>query len=205
MFARACIVLTAILCASASGFAQPTSPQSSVTTQPPSPAQKATAAPAKVERRFMLNAKIAGTAFFDPGMALLPIQPQLSIEPAVAVSPNGHGYLFIPLALHKIGWNFSPSIGLGYQQDVPLPVRNLYLTGRGSLAYERTRIYLDNSTDTPDLVEVSSALLTAEFGIKYTPGGIVNLGLDFLSWQARFSDRSFMLTQRLVLTAGLNF
>lgn len=40
-------------------------------------------------------------------------------------------------------------------------------------AYERTRIYLDNSTDTPDLGEINSALLTAEFGINYAPGGIV--------------------------------
>lgn len=154
--------------------------------------------------RMMLNLRVAGAARYSAPLSLSAAPPQFGMELALAVSRSGHGYLFLPLGSQVGSESWAFSAGLGYQQDVPLPVRNLFLTARIALAYQRVVAVPDSSGQPAAFEPRNTLLLTPELGIKYAVGGRFNIGVELLSWQAEVMTERFTLAQRIVGTVGVN-
>lgn len=214
--------------ASASAAAQPTGIEAPPAPAPAPAGQPALpATPSDKVGRFMVNLKL-GPAFlayptFSSGVTL--VQAALITEFGFAVTPNRNGYLLFPL-----GFQLSPGASLitvpvGFQYDIPLPVRGLYLTPRGIVGYtavisNSTACTGPNGTSCTTSTFVSHlGVIIPEIGVKYIFKGRFNIGFDPFSLPVYFGgsggcnangtvctkSAAALVFYRLLFYAGINF
>lgn len=168
---------------------------------PPAAAQPPSAEPAPAGQpltsadkvgRFMFNLKIGPAILAYPtitsGVTL--VQAALTTELGFAVTPDRKGYLLLPLGFQLSPSRYLISIPIGFQYDIALPVRGLYLTPRGSIGYsaaisESTICTGQNCTSSTYVSH--QGVITPEIGIKYIIRGRFNLGFDPFSLPIYFS------------------
>lgn len=133
---------------------------------------------------------------------LLYSPPIISIEPAFGVRSDRNGYVFVPATFQLWANAISGSVGIGYQHDIPLPVRRLFLTARLGVSYRCiTLLEFGNGSVSQS---VHSALVNPEVGLKYVLRGRVNLGLDLLGMQVEVTKVGASVTQRVGASVGIN-
>jgi hypothetical protein len=143
-------------------------------------------------RNFMLNVKIGPSI----GLKDLPTQLALQVELGVAITPDGLGSIILPLQLHIVHEPSAVMIPLGFQYDIPLPVKSLYLYPRASLGYAA----LFNDAGAISHMGVA----VPEVGLKYTPGRF-NFGLEPVSLPLLFDGTRVLVTYRVLAYAGVTF
>ena len=137
--------------------------------------------PAKVGR-FMFNFKIGPAVLGYPSLnGSTLVQAALVTEIGIAVTANRNGYLFLPLSFQLSPGAYLITIPIGFQYDIALPVRGLYLTPRGSVGY--TAAIAPNTSCSgigcsSETVVSHLGTITPEIGIKYIFKGRYNLGFD---------------------------
>jgi hypothetical protein len=118
-----------------------------------------------------------------------------------SVLPNKNAYLLLPLQ-----FQFRDSIGVitvpvGFQYDVQLPVKGLYVYPRVSLGYSAIiASQLNGQTVTSHF-----GVLTPEFGVKYVFGGRWNVGGELFSLPIYFNGDGSQIYYRILLYGGVNF
>lgn len=179
-----------------------------VTVQPPEPSEPAEPAPAGQAAlpaaaadkagRFMANLKL-GPAFlayptFSSGVTL--VQAALIAELGFAVTPDRNGYLLFPLAFQLSPGSSLITIPVGFQYDVRLPVRGLYLTPRGIVGYTAAIASGSFCSSTNPGSCTSSTFVShlgvviPEIGVKYIIKGRFNVGFDPFSLPIYFGGNN---------------
>jgi hypothetical protein len=173
----------------------------------------ATAVPAKgtllgKPSRFMLNLKLGPIFGFYSSQIQAPIEvgPSLMLEFGIAVTPDHHGYLTFPISVSIFEGGSFLAIPVGFQYDIPLPVRGLYITPRASLGYT-----LEIVPSGPGYFGFSYVgffhlgVFTPEVGIKYVFKGRWNFGFDPFSLPVFFNSDSAAVFYRFLFYGGVNF
>jgi hypothetical protein len=124
---------------------------------------------------------VTGTIMFDFGFA---------------VTPDKNGYLLFPIQFQVAKAGSFVMIPVGFQYDIPLPVKGLYLTPRISLGYAA---YVIRGHRVADL-----GFITPEFGVKYVIARRWNVGVDPFSLPIFFGDFT-AVSYRLLIYGGVNF
>jgi hypothetical protein len=126
----------------------------------------------------------------------LGITGTLMLDFGLAVTPDRNGYLLFPLQFQIAKAGSFVMIPIGFQYDIPLPVRGLYLTPRLSVGYAA---YVVRGHRVADL-----GAFVPEFGAKYVIARRWNVGLDAFSLPIYFGDFT-AVSYRLLLYGGVNF
>lgn len=207
-----------------------------VTVEPTEPAPAASAAqgqptpPAQAADkagRFMANLKIGPAVLayptFSSGVTL--VQAALIAEFGFAVTPNRNGYLLFPLGFQLSPGSSLITIPVGFQYDVPLPVRGLYLTPRGIVGYTAAISSGTFCSGSSGLSCTSTTFVShlgvviPEIGVKYIIKGRFHVGFDPFSLPIYFGgsdgcnasgtvctkSAAAVVFYRLLFYGGINF
>lgn len=149
---------------------------------------------------FMFNIKIG------PAFCLYPSncahQGSIVLDLGAALTRNRNGYLVLP-----VQFQFQPGasaiiVPVGFQYDVRLPLRGLYVYPRIVAGY--AALLTDGQPGTPQTVVHSGALIP-EFGIKYILNGRWNFGGEVFSLPLLFNVNGAQLYYRVHLSVGVTF
>jgi len=126
-----------------------------------------------------------------------------------SVLPNRNAYLLFPFQLQFRESLTTVMIPVGFQYDIQLPVKGLYLYPRGFLGYAA---FVVSNSSIPGVTVSSTShygVFTPEFGIKYIFGGRWNVGADLFSLPIFFGQSqgatSTFVYYRILAYAGVNF
>ncbi len=120
----------------------------------------------------------------------------LMLDFGFAVTPDRNGYLLFPLQFQFSKAGSFVLIPIGFQYDIPLPVKGLYLTPRFSGGYAA---YVVRGHRVADL-----GAIVPEFGAKYVFARRWNVGVDAFSLPIYFGDFT-AVSYRLLVYGGANF
>lgn len=147
--------------------------------------------------RMMANLKLGPSFLAYPtyGSGVTFAMAALTLEFGYAVTPDRNGYLTGKLDFQMSSLVSYISIpAIGFQYDVRLPVRGLYLTPRGSIGYA---LAVGTSTATCGIAACITqtsyehlGVFTAEIGVKYIYRGRFNFGFDPFSLPIYFNGPS---------------
>jgi hypothetical protein len=173
--------------------------------------------------RFMGNLKIgpAFLAYPTYGSGVTLAQAALVLEFGYAVTPDRNGYLLFPLNFQMSSFASFISIPIGFQYDIRLPIRGLYLTPRGIIGYTAA-ISNDSFCNGFGCTATTSVshlgVFMAEIGVKYVYRGRFNFGFDPFSLPIYFgapgtscsvqgcvTSNAVAVFYRLLFYAGANF
>lgn len=159
------------------------------------------AVPDKLGRN-MVNARVAAELLtgWDSGMGWT--VPVVAIEPAIGVTSSRNGYVVIPFSVQNFFNATALGIGIGYQHDIPLPIRRLYATARATIAYESDQIR-NGSLLNGSITHLHTAAFQPSIGVKYVLAGRVNLGIDFASIKLRIQNGLYDASYQFVGSAGV--
>jgi len=218
-------------CSQQLGGAQPgaapaaaTEPPSSTAETAPTPAAPPPEPPAAPSGRaygkaggFMLNFRLgyvapltigaptgsgSGSTAFD-----YPAQGMLGVEFGFSIQQQRKLYLVVPLSFQFQGITAQILLPFGFQYDIALPIRNLYVVPRMTLGYVAQVISINlGSVGGGSTTAVGHAgLINPEIGIKYVLRDRLNLGMDLLSIPIVFSPAIALVSYRVAAYIGANF
>lgn len=152
--------------------------------------------------RHMVNARVAAELLtgWDSGMGWT--VPVVAIEPAIGVTSSRNGYVVIPFSVQNFFNATALGIGIGYQHDIPLPIRRLYATARATVSYESYQIR-NGSLFNGSITHLHTAAFQPSIGVKYVLAGRVNLGIDFASIKLRIQNGLYDASYQFVGSAGV--
>lgn len=151
--------------------------------------------------QFMANFK-SGTAV---GATISSLYYSMTVEFGITMVPKDRGYLIFPFTFDLTGSVSTITLPVGFQYDVPLRVKGLFLTPRISIGYSLTTTPTVNSMGGPDTTVVHGGTVMLEAGLKYLLLSRVHVGVDCFSLPIRFSSTSATVGFRMLLYGGLNF
>ena len=128
--------------------------------------------------------------------------PVVAIEPAIGVTSSRNGYVVIPFSVQNFFNATALGIGIGYQHDIPLPIRRLYATARATVSYECYQIR-NGSLFNGSITHSHTAAFQPSIGVKYVLAGRVNLGIDFASIKLRIQNGLYDASYQFVGSAGV--
>jgi tetratricopeptide (TPR) repeat protein len=164
-------------------------------------AKTAQAGPAKAGR-FMANIGIGAGI----GLNYPQLEAALQLEAGYSVLKNGNGYLIVPLQFHVSSTLRLLMIPVGFQYDIKLPVRGLYIGVRGSLGYA---VGFADGNAAPYVVNATQVthwgVFAPEANLKYIIKGRVNLGIQPVSFPVLFNTANVVAYYRPTLFAGATF
>ncbi len=149
---------------------------------------------------FMFNIKI-GPAFclYPSGCAH---QGSIVLDLGAALTRNRNGYLVLPVQFQFLPGASAIIVPVGFQYDVRLPLRGLYIYPRIVVGY--AALLTDGQPGTPQTVVHSGALIP-EFGVKYILNGRWNFGGEIFSLPLLFNANGAQLFYRVHLSVGVTF
>jgi len=150
---------------------------------------------------FMFNVKIGPAFCVLPSNC--PHQGSVVLDLGAALTANRNGYLLLPVQFQFLPGASAIIVPIGFQYDVRLPLRGLYIYPRVSVGYAALLSDVPSSTLPSTLVH--SGVLIAEFGFKYILRGRWNLGGELVSLPLFFNTYGAELYFRIHLSAGVNF
>jgi hypothetical protein len=133
-------------------------------------------------------------------------QGSLVLELGWSVLPSKNAYLLFPLQ-----FQFRPSFGaimvpVGFQYDLALPVKGLFVYPRAFFGYAALISSGPNPISGQTMTVTGHAgVFAPEFGIKYIFGGRWNAGADLFSLPILFNSTSTQVYYRILLYGGVNF
>lgn len=133
-------------------------------------------------------------------------QGAIVVELGWSVLPSKNAYLLLPLQ-----FQFRPSFGaimvpVGFQYDLELPIKGLYLYPRAFFGYAALVSSGPNPlTGQTTTVTSHAGVFAPEFGLKYVFGGRWNVGGDLFSLPILFNSDSAQVYYRILLYGGVNF
>lgn len=150
---------------------------------------------------FMFNVKIGPAICAYPstcshyGSAVLDL--------GAALTSNRNGYLILPVQFQFRPGASAIMVPIGFQYDIRLPKRGLYLYPRISAGYAALLSDVPSAGMPSTLLH--SGIIIAEFGIKYVIRGRWNLGGEVVSLPLFLNSSGAQLYYRFHLSAGVNF
>ena len=153
--------------------------------------------------RFMLNLKIGPAPCIYPS-GCNTHQGALALDLGYAISADRNAYVVLPIQL-QFQQNFTGIIvPVGFQYDIPLPPKGLYLYPRLLFGYAAG--VTTGPSGTPNQVQTAhKGFLAPEMGLKYVLNGRFNFGGEFFSLPLFFDKDGSTLFYRIMLSAGVNF
>lgn len=147
--------------------------------------------------RFMANLRIGPAVLMDAAPHAM---FSVVAEVAIALLGNTNGYLFAPLTIQATGGITHVMIPVGFQYDIKLPIKGLYLAPRVSLGYAAAI-----SSGAQLSATQHGGVLTPEFGVKYVWRRRFNFGGEPLSIPILLFPGNTYAYYRILGYAGLNF
>lgn len=150
---------------------------------------------------FMFNVKI-GPAFCLYPSNTCAHQGSIVLDLGAALTRNRNGYLVLPVQFQFLPGASAIIVPVGFQYDVRLPLRGLYIYPRIVAGY--AALLTDGQPGTPQTV-LHSGVLIPEFGLKYILNGRWNFGGEVFSLPLFFNTSGAQLFYRVHLSAGVTF
>lgn len=146
--------------------------------------------------RFMANFKIGpALGAYNAGH-----MGAIVLDVGWSVLPNNNAYLLFPLQFQFASGGGAVFLPVGFQYDIAMPVRGLYIYPRASLGYAAIIASGGEGTITSHF-----GTLIPEFGVKYVLNGRWNFGGEPFSLPILFNSGGAALYYRILLSAGANF
>lgn len=158
--------------------------------------------------RFMFNLKIGPSLcayFAAPGMISGSCNGShmgaLVLDFGWSVLPNKNAYVLFPLQ-----FQFRPDfshiiVPVGFQYDIALPVKGLYVYPRAFIGY----VAALSKTLSGQSITSHLGVFTPEFGVKYIFGGRWNVGAELFSLPMYFNTDGAQIFYRILFYGGANF
>src|SRR5262249_22546092 len=143
-------------------------------------------------------------AYPTPPLGITLTEATIVLEAGIALLPNNNGYLLFPLTIQAINSTVALIFPVGFQYDVPLPLRGLYIPPRATLGYGLGIGTVSTGLGTSTTFVSHVGVFTPEVGIKYVLSRRVNLGLDVFSLPVAFNQDGAEVFYRLLFYAGVN-
>jgi hypothetical protein len=150
---------------------------------------------------FMLNLKLGPALCAYPTGC--PHQGVFVLDLGAALTQNRNGYLILPLQLQFQTGVVAVLVPIGFQYDIKVPVRGLYVYPRISAGY--AALISDGTQPGLPAGFMHSGVIIPEFGLKYVVHGRWNLGGELFSLPVFVNANGAQIYYRLAFTVGVNF
>ncbi len=131
----------------------------------------------------------------------------VGIDLGGAITLNRNGYVLLQPEVQFGSDLTAVLVPAGFQYDIPLPLRGLYIYPRISMGYAA---FISSYTDRAGPITVTSRGTThlgvaiPELGIKYVARGRFNFAFEPFSLPVFFNGETYAIQWRLMFSVGLN-